>query len=210
VAQALGAPQFDLWLTRSTDMGIFIENDRPPALIVGANVDRIQDKDQRFLLGRALERLKGGHHLLDTIPPKEMEALLWTIAKWGNPGTQVPIDAALFDLMQRKLAKALSSKARKQLEDAARTLNPSHIDVARHRAAAALTANRAGLVAANDVEVSVRNIARDYPDVRPVFSDSRGAANSIGKIPEVKEILNYAISEEYFQVRTQLGIAIKN
>ncbi len=209
VALTLGVPQFDLLMTRTTDLGIFIENDRPPALIVGASVDRIQDKDQRFLLGRALERLKGGHHLLDTIPPKEMETLLWTIAKWANPGAQIPIDPASLDSMQRKLAKALSSRARKVLEEIGRHLTSAHIDVAKHRAAAALTANRAGMVVTNDVEVAVRNIARDYPDVRPVFTDAHGAARTLGKIPEVKEILNYAVTEEYFQARAHLQIAIR-
>jgi tetratricopeptide (TPR) repeat protein len=209
IARVLGAPEFDLWVTRKLEMGLFLENEKPLALIVGSSVDRIQDKDQRFLLGRQLERLRGGHHLVDIVPAKELEALLWTVAKIANPGAQVPIDPATLDAMQRKLAKALSSRARKLLEDVGRHLTSAHIDVAKHRAFGVLTANRAGLAVANDIEVAVRNIARDYPDVRPVFADARGAAETIGKIPEVRDVLTYAVSEEYFAARALLGIAIK-
>jgi hypothetical protein len=112
------------------------------------------------------------------------------------------------DAMQRKLAKAISGKVKRVLEDVGRHLTTTHVDVAKHKAAAALTANRAGLVVANDIEVAIRNIARDYPDVRPVFADSKGAAETVGKIPEVRELLNYAVSDEYFQARSHLGIAI--
>lgn len=208
VGHVLGAPPFDLWITQKFDMGLFVENERPPALVVGKNVDRIQDKDQRFLLGRQIERLKGGHHLLADVPAKEMETLLWTVAKMADPSAQVPLDPASMEAMQRKLAKAISGKVKRVLEDVGRHLTTTHVDVAKHKAAAALTANRAGLVVANDIEVAVRNIARDYPDVRPVFADSKGAAETVGKIPEVRELLNYAVSEEYFQARSHLGIAI--
>ena len=211
LAHVLGAPAFDLWITSRFDLGLFSENERPLALVVGANVGRrIQDKDQRFLIARQLERMKGGHHLLDLVPAKDLEVLLWAVAKLGNPSGSVPVDLASLEAMQRTLSKAVSSKARRALEEAGRGISSAHVDVVRHRKAAQHTANRAGLVVTNDVEVAVRNIAREHPDVRPVFADAQGAQESLGKVPEIRELLSYAVSEEYFAARAKLGFSIQS
>lgn len=210
LAHALGGtPQYDLWITQVYDLDLFIENERPLALIVGRNLGRrIQDRDQRFLLSRELERMKGGHHLLSHVPLKELEALIWTVADLANPSFQVPVDPSTLELMQRHL-KAVSSRARRALEEVGRTIPRSHVDLTRHAQAAQFTANRAGLVTTNDVEVAIRHIAKGYPDVRPVFRDAEGARQTVGSIPAVRDILVYAVSEEYFAARAKLGFSIE-
>ena len=71
------------------------------------------------------------------------------------------------------------------------------------------TANRAGLVLTNDIEVAVRNIVRNHPNVRAVFKDAAGARDTIGKIEEVRELFRYAVSEEYCAARAKLGFSIQ-
>lgn len=210
LADALGGvPVFDMWVTRAFDLDVFVENERPLALVVGANVGRrIQEKDQRFLLGRALEQIKGGHHLLANVPLKDMQALVWAVAKNANPDGQAPVDPASMDAMQR-LLRGLSGKVRRALDEVGGALFTTHVDVERHRAAASHTANRAGLVMTNDVEVAVRNVAKDHPHVRPVFRDAEGARDTVGRIAGVRELLNYAISEDYFAARAKLGFSIQ-
>lgn len=209
LGDVLGAPPFDLWLTKKFELGLFVENEKPPVLIVGASVGRrIQDKDQRFLLARQLERIKGGHHLLAQLNDRDLELLLWSVARFGNPTVSVPVDTNAMDAMQRQIAKVLPSRSRKFLEDAGRLLAQGPVDVVRHRTAANHTANRAGLVLTNDIEVAVRNIAKDF-DVRPVFPDAAGAAETLGKVPAIRELLAYAVSEEYFKVRAKLGFSIQ-
>lgn len=209
LAEVLGAPQFDLWTSQKAGLDLFLENERPPGLVVGAQLGRrLQDADQRFLLGRQLERLKGGHHLLDSLGPRQIEALLWSVAALANPQVQAQVDPALADQMQRAL-KGVSSRARKSLEEVADRLVRTPIDIARHRAATQHTANRAGLVLTNDIAVAVRNIAKRYPNVRPVFRDAAGAEDTVGQIPEVRELLAFALSEEYFAARARLGFSIQ-
>lgn len=214
LARVLGGaqfPQFELALTRKPELGFFVESGAPPVLVIGASVPRrIQEKDQRFQVARLLEKLKGGHHLLDLLPARDVEALLWSVVKLADPGVHAPVDPVSLDNMQKRVLKALSSRAKRQLEEMRSSLSGLRFDLGRHRTGAAHTAFRAGLVLTNDVEVAVRNIAKDHPDLRPVFADPRGAAATVGKIPEVRELLAYAISEEYFAARAKLGFSIQS
>ncbi len=210
LAGALDVPSFDLWVTREHPFELFTENERPLALIVGANVERMQEKDQRFLLGRELERLKGGHHLMEALGEKETEVLLWSLAKLANSQASVPVDPAALDAMGRRLQKAIPGKLKRAFEEVGQKLPSTHIDAAKHRSAAGSTANHAGLVMCNDIEVAVRSIARGYPEVRAVFMDADGASQTLGQMPEVCELLNYAVSEEYFAARAKLGFSIQS
>lgn len=210
IASVLGAPQFDLWLTRKHELGMFLENGTPATLIVGAAVPRrVQEKDQRFLLALHLERLKGGHQLLEQLQNKDLESLVWATVKLSDPGAQVPTDPASLELMLRKIERTLSSRTRKVILEMRAHFPQLRVDLGKFRQGAVHTAYRAALVLTNDIEVAVRNIAKEHPDVRPVFTDARGAAQTIGKIPEVRDLLAYAVSEEYFATRAKLGFSIQ-
>ncbi len=211
LADVLGAPPFELLLTKKHELGLFIENTKPPSLIVGSNVAlRIQDKDQRFLLARQLERLRGGHHLLDRIPDPELETILWAVAKMANPGASVPVDSSRLDAMTRTMVRSLSTRARRDLEVVGKGLFKTHVDVSKHRKAAYNSGNRAGLVVTNDLEVAVRHIVRAHPEIRPLWRDADGAKETIGQVEEVRDLLSFAVSEEYLSIRSKLGFSIQS
>ncbi len=209
LAQVLGAPAFDLWVTQKYDLGFFLENQEPPALIVGAGVGRrIQDKELRFLLARELERIKGGHHLF-RLPPEELESLVYTLARIANPQVPVPPSVDTRD-MGARVTRAISRKAKKALEDLAPQVARVTFDVQKHRSASIHTANRAGLVLTNDIEVAVRAIAKHSAKIKSVFADLADAAAELRKSPEICELLSYAVSEEYFAARQKLGFSIQS
>lgn len=209
LAQVLNVPLFDLWVTQKYDLGFFLENQEPPALIVGAGVGRrIQDKELRFLLSRELERIKGAHHLF-RLPPEELEALVYTLGRIANPQLPVPPSVDIRDMTAR-VTRALSRKARKSLEDLAPQISRVSFDLQKHRSAAIHTANRAGLVLTNDIEVAVRAIAKHSAKIKSVFADLADAAAELRKSPEICELLNYAVSEEYFAARQKLGFSIQS
>jgi tetratricopeptide (TPR) repeat protein len=212
IATVLGAPpMFDLWITKKHDLGFFLENATPPALIIGAAVPRkVQEKDQRFQISRLMEKLKGGHQLLDLLTNKDLETLTWTVVKMTEPSANVPSDSASIDAMMKRVERSISSRGKKLLYDMRSQLVQLRIDFGKYRTAAQHTAYRAGLVMTNDVEVAIRNIAKEHPDIRPVFADAKGASNTIGKIVQVRELLSYAISEEYFAARAKLGFSIQS
>jgi hypothetical protein len=66
------------------------------------------------------------------------------------------------------------------------------------RAATDLTANRVGLIVANDLEIAARAIATE------------GAALSNLPVKErLRDLLAYAVSESYFAVRRHLGLHVR-
>jgi hypothetical protein len=210
LAKVLGAPMFDLWITKKHDLGMFLENEDPPALILGAGVlRRIQERELRFMLARQLERLKGGHHLLYRLPPREVEMMVWAAAKLGRPDLRVDQDPIELDSMMKKLARVLSRRARKMLEDLSPKFQGMRFDLDRHKAAAIHTANRAGLVMTNDIEVVARSIAREA-NIKAMFRDAEGARETIGQSHEIREMLSFAVSEEYFAARAKLGFSIQS
>ncbi|MGF1509185.1 MAG: tetratricopeptide repeat protein [Myxococcota bacterium] len=211
LAEVINAPPFDLWVSPRHDLEVFIENDKPPALVVGGDFGRrLKDEDQRFLLGRQLERLKGGHQLLDMLSPRDAEAMIGAVAALTNSPARHQADPSAVDSMVRRVARGLSARGKKILEDLAPRLFAAPVDVSKHRQAAIHTAIRAGLVLNNNIQSCVRNLAKDHPDIRPVFRDAEGAAETIGQIQEVRELLAFAISEEYFAARARLRFSIQS
>lgn len=210
LAGVLSTPAFDLWISGQMSLEAFLENASPPALVVGAKFGtRLQDADQRFLLGRQLERVKGGHRLVEAMGVEQVEVLLWAVVAAANPTVRPSVDPAQLEGMQRRL-RGLSSKYRRQLEEMAPRLIGAPLDPRAHLEASRHTANRAAMVLTNDIEAAVRNLAKDHPDVRPVFQDADRAAETIGRIPEVRELLNFAVSDAYFVARARLGFSIES
>jgi len=69
--------------------------------------------------------------------------------------------------------------------------------IASWRTATDLTANRVGLICANDLETAARAIATE------------GAAlSSLSVKDRLRDLLAYAVSEPYFQVRRHLGLHV--
>lgn len=131
------------------------------------------------------------------------------MAQLGSPDQQVPVDPSRLDAAQRRLLKTVSGRTRRALEDVGRHLFGCHIDMGRHRRAAAHTANRAGLLMSNDLETAIRIVARERSSARAVFTDAEGAASVLGPIPEVRDLLIYAVSDAYFEARDKLGFSIQ-
>ncbi len=210
LAVVIGAPAYDLWITKKHDMGMFLENEEVPALIVGAGTTRrVQEREQRFLLGRQLERMKAGQQLWFRLPASEVDLLVWGAAKLARPDLRVERDAMELDAMVKKLTRFLSRRGRKALDELAPRIGTLRFDVERHRAASLFTANRAGLALANDVEIAMRALARES-GVRGMFADAHGARESLGQSAEIRELLAYAVSEEYFAARAKLGFSIQS
>lgn len=207
----LEVPPYDLYIGAPDGLAVHTENERPPALIVGGRfAKRVPIKNQRFLLGRALERVKGGHLLMDAANDRDLEALVWSVIKLGHPMHKVPVDPSSLDSAQRRFAKAISSKTRRVLEDIAAQLPVHHVDIPRHRQAAQFTANRAGLLASNDIETAIRILAKSRSGAQTVFRTAEEASKVLGQLPEVCDLLTYAVSDEYFDARAKLGFSIQD
>ena len=209
IAEALGAGPNELWAGAPEALGAHVELDRPPAVVIGGRfAKRVPPREQRFTLGRALEQVASGSYLLAERSDREIEALFWAVAKLGRPELSTPVDPAAFEVAQRRVAK-VSGRVRRALEEVGRALAaPGAIQTGRLRSGAVLGAIRAGYLVSGEIETAVRVVARGRAKAPLVFTSPEGAVAALGEVPEVRDLLAYAVSEGHFEARAKLGLGI--
>ena len=117
-----------------------------------------------------------------------------------DSGFPVPADVqTLAQELRDHLAKQLPRNARKQLELLAQSWveTGAKPDLDVWLAGVEHTANRVGLIVCGDLEVAAQVI-----ETQPVRPGSPMPAEML------EELLRYGVSEEYFEVRRKLGLAI--
>ncbi len=208
LSHALSVPGIELWLGADDEFGVRVEGQRLPAVVVGGRfAKRVAAREQRFLLGRALERVKGGQFSFDGVSDRELEALVWAVAQLGRPSQSVPVDPAALDMATRRIKQAASGRIRKELEEAGRSIH--HVDMGRHRVAARDTAHRAGLLVSGELEAALRVLLRERGATRSTFTDPSDASMALRDVPEALDLLSYSVSDAYFAGRARLKMGVQ-
>jgi tetratricopeptide (TPR) repeat protein len=203
LARALGAGEFELY---AAPMGrLTVEPGLPAAVRVGADLaHRSTVREQRFMLGCAAARLRTRSALVEAFPADFAHAVGAAVR------LVVPHYAAIgqpSEPLSRRLEKAVSRRTRRTLEEPARAvahLRPTP-DLAAWRAAAAATADRAGLALCGDVATALDLLLRDATGRKPAPADRVAA---LGAHPEAQALLTFAASEAHFTLRQKLRVAI--
>lgn len=200
LARALGAPEWDL---HPGAVGrVDVEVASPWVVRVGPDVARRSTaREQRFLVGRAAARLRT-RSALAALPAAELEAWIAAAIRVVVPGhapAGPPDDGRV-----RALAKRLTRRARRALEGPARALAAGGAlpDQAAWRAAAAATADRAGLVLCGDLPAAAAVLAREGPP------PPQGPGAAAAARPDVIALAAFASTEEHFALRQRLRVAI--
>jgi hypothetical protein len=203
LARALGAGDHELY---AAPLGrLTVEPGDPAAVRVGADLaHRSTLREQRFLLGRAAARLRTRSGLAEAFPERLAAAVTAAVRQW------VPHYAALGpadDELVRRVGKAMGRKVRRALEEPARALARQRPppDLVAWRAAAAATADRAGLVLCGDVPTAVELLVRDETGKRPTPEARAEAARAC---PAALALLAFAATEAHFTLRQKLRVAI--
>ncbi|MFT5434910.1 MAG: hypothetical protein ACI9OJ_005626, partial [Myxococcota bacterium] len=182
--------------------GIHKEPLFPPVMVVGPEVlTGRKGKELRFAIGKAMAFFLPPHLLAGMYPAGHLRTLLIAAMKTvlpdvtlgGEPGVR-GISRLLTERMRKSDAEALGALARELTErEIGPNLNEWLKQVER-------TANHAGHLLSNDLDVSIRLI-REEADV--------GNAWSKLSIDEaVDDLMQYVVSDRYFALRRQLGAAI--
>jgi hypothetical protein len=120
----------------------------------------------------------------------------------GYSGLGVPSE-----VLARRIGRALSRRARKALEPAARSLVaqvvPPSVEV--WATAAAATADRAGLVLCGDVPAALASMLRDVAGRTLV---GQAAVEAARNRSDVRALLSFAASEAHFSLRHRMRVAI--
>ena len=160
----------------------------------------------RFRLGRALELTRPEYILAATIPPREFAQLFSSVLKAFHPrharwraGEKGAEQAA-------RLKKALPYKLAKRLAELFQENDSTPFSSARWRTVVFETGARTGLLMCGDLRAAGRVLlAEQSPGVDPTVEALRAAARERGPL---RELLRYAISDEYFTLRESLGTSV--
>lgn len=170
------------------------------ALILGRDVAYCDsDTEARFEATRGLVLARPEYLLAWAVPfVPALRSLLWAALSLGRSTLAIPADVEEFARTAAHLRKNLTADAIARLAELANALEsgptgPVEPDLGRWLAAVELTVARAGFAMARDLTTAARIVASDPAGLYSLPAKER-----------VKELLVYAVSDEYFDLRASL------
>jgi tetratricopeptide (TPR) repeat protein len=204
LARCLGLGDYDLF---AAPLGrLTVEPGDPAAVLVGADLaHRSTLREQRFLLGRAAARLKTRSALAEAFPDSFADGVGAAVRQVvpHHRGVGSPDEELV-----RRVGAAMSRKVRRALEQPARALahqRPAP-DLGAWRAAAAATADRAGLVLCGDVPTALDLLLRE--GAGRVSPAPEGRVTALRTRPDALALLAFAASEAHLVLRQRVRVAI--
>ncbi len=209
-AKALGNRRTNLYVNYDPKFtGVELILAPPTAIVIDQRLaTEALAAEVRFRLGRALELTRIEYILGATMPAKKFAQLFSNVLKAFHPrharwraGAEGVEEAA-------KLKKALPYKVSKRLAELFQENEETPFSSARWRAVVFETGDRAGLLACGDLRTAARLVlAGDGTDPGAELS-SETAREHAQKAGPFRELLRFALSEEYFALRACLGTAV--
>lgn len=184
-------------------VGVLNINTNPPAIAVGEQA--LQPKSVQalcFSMSRA-SLLSAQPYLLASFPEDtdykarqvRVKKTLYSLMKVINPSSQAQHDAGLVELFSTQIPQESLASLNSLLAQMSKEPQ-THLDATRWLDGVELTADRLGLLCANDLN-------------QAVFA-MKNNPYSIGKLEmseKIKELIVYSVSPEYLALRAALGIA---
>lgn len=200
VARVFGVENFDLYVHRAHAGSVEVEFGDPPALLVPAHVTTLAESQQVFLFARAMASIRRGVHAVEKLMPRHIEELLNATTRAFVPGFG-GADAEL-DNLSRRIAKAISRRTRKALEESAPLYSGepvTHVEEWCRRLR--LSSARAALVVADDLPGTINLLRRTEGDLAGL----RGAALAQG-MALIDDLMRFWVSESAFTLRRHIGM----
>jgi tetratricopeptide (TPR) repeat protein len=213
VAKALGNKKTALYASSdaaASDLTIVVQS--PPALIAGPGLAQgASHAEIRFELGRGLELSRPEYILAAGVPPKQFAQLFSSVLKAFHPRhskRRTTAGDAGAD-QATKLKKNVPYKVSKRLVELFSELGSTSWSSVRWRAVVRHTGNRAGLLLCGDLKTATRVMLRNGRDggSSPTDPSPESLRELLGSNELLRDLLHYAISEEYFHLREKLGTA---
>jgi tetratricopeptide (TPR) repeat protein len=175
-----------------------------PAVIVGSGLlQGKQEKDLAYALGKRLALLRADHVMRwPRIVPQVSELKAFFLAALKLVNNKVPIKKDMEQPVAERvelLRRFLPPQLMEQLAEVVRLFLESKAEADLHKWALAVdfTATRAGFLLCNDLEVAAQQVLSE-----PV------AVGSADPRDKVRDLIQWSVSEEYFELRNHLGLAI--
>jgi tetratricopeptide (TPR) repeat protein len=197
----LDAPPL-LWFDNGDGLRVANTTDKgklAPALLCGKGA-RTDERELAFEIGKHLAYLRPERfvtYALGSAPKVESAFVAALVAAGSPPPGDVPEDAKK---LAATVAKTVPAQLLEQVGVLGGRLGPRLGNglVASWRSATDLTANRVGLILANDLETAARLVATET---------STTSAQSVKE--RLRALLAFAASESYFAIRRHLGLTVR-
>ena len=207
VAGVLGVVLPEVYLRPEQQSGMQLANTKEkgvliPSLVVGAELlQGRSDKELAFPIARFMTMLRPEHYLKLTLPTNtELRVAFLGALKLVQPNFPIKGgDAAVVDQYAAVMRTTIQPAWLEQLAMVVQRYlaTKAEIDLNKWSQAVELTAHRVGFLICNDLALAARQIQQE-PTV----------VGGLQPKDKVKELLLYSISEQYFEVRQQLGLTI--
>ncbi|HEY2749504.1 MAG TPA: hypothetical protein VGL86_33020 [Polyangia bacterium] len=192
-AQRLFGVTADVYVAQQVPGGVVMFDSPKPTVIIEATfVDR-PDGERRFLLGRAFEPLRGGYALVTRLRAAQRAEVGHLLDQLIKP--QADREPQVLEFM-----KGLSRKELKAVEKL-QGLAPG-ASIEGWFAALGQAADRAGLLACDDVGAAARMLARMGGEELAVSPDG---AVALGQVAGGAELVRFFLSDAYHELRSTLG-----
>ena len=216
MAKALGNKKTALYV-RAEGAGDAVEIvvQAPPALVVGPRLagEAATPAEIRFQMARGIELTRPEYILAAGVRPKQFTALFASVLKAFHPrhASRRATTGDTAAEQAAKLKKNVPYKVSKQLVELFQGLGTTSWSSLRWRSVVHQIGNRTGLVLCGDLRHCGAD--RDSRRRRTPLADGRPATpEEIRRIAvtsePVRELLRFAVSDDYFLLREKLGTAI--
>jgi hypothetical protein len=207
VAQVLNVMLPEVYLRPEQQGGMQIANCKEkgqliPSLVVGAELlQGRSDRELAFPIARFLTLLRPEHYMKLTLPTNtDLRIAFLAALKLVTPNFPVkPGDAPVVDQYVAAMRTTVNPQMAEQLAMVVQRFltAKAEVDLNRWSQGVDLTAHRVGFVICNDLAMAARFIQMEPTTVGGMQPKDK-----------VKELVMYAISEEYFELRHALGMTI--
>ncbi|MEE8408123.1 MAG: hypothetical protein V3T05_00830 [Myxococcota bacterium] len=209
VLEPLGLPQVAFYVWRGGGFGCRAELGGAPILLIGSTLaSDATDRQRTFLVARSGELYRTGHALCETLGAMELGGLAAAICLAVRPDATPPkatIDTPIWaNTVAAPMTEAIRSSMVPKID--AFLMVADETDVSSWKWGCLATAGRIAMLLSCDVEEAVNAVlrVRGFDDVS---DDQRVMV--IRESPEALDLMRFAISESYFQLRQALGLALR-
>lgn len=203
VAAIFGVPAFDLYVHRARTRGVAVEMGDPPAILIPASLSELREAQQVFTFARVFANISRGLVAVEKLTPRELEIVIAAAARTVSPnyGTGLTSEDGFAD-QNRTILRALSRKSRKAMEDiAVQYVQHASPDYAHWARALKQTANRAALLACDDMKAAIEVLRRTEKEMAGLESTELVKSSVV-----VADLMRFWVSESAFVFRTRAGL----
>jgi hypothetical protein len=208
-AEVFGVQRIAVCRSAEPTLAIAPVPDPEPTIAVGPTQAGDMGPATRFALGRAVWHVAQGTAAFASRSETQIRAFHDAVIKDALPDYQPRERRLGVDILQRDLHRSVPRRSRKQLVDlGAKLARADEAHLTRWCHAVKASADRAGLLLATDVGAALATLVPGWRGDDP--AQRAASAERVRASVAAREILVFALSDDYVSLRRSVGLAVEN